>query len=136
MGSGDQKAIGRRGGLLRRLRGREDAFALALLVQLAAFVIGPGAHLVSHRADHTHGPDGVSHTHELPVQPDGSPTPPARHDGHGAALHFGVALTSVPVFFWAFGIALALACVLWQPVERASTRGLFDVAHPRGPPLV
>ena len=136
MRRGDNTLWWSRRGLLRGLRGREDAFAFALLVQLAAFVVGPAVHLATHQADHTHGPDGLTHTHGAPARRGGTPTPPPFHDGQGAAMHFGLALTSVPVFFWAFGIALTLVCRWWRPVELGPTRTLFDVASPRGPPVV
>jgi hypothetical protein len=124
-----------RGGVVRLLRGREDAFALALLVQVAAFVVAPGLHLINHRPDHTHGPGGVAHTHHSAPLPDGKPSPAPFHDGQGSTLHFGVALAAAQVFCFAVAIALVVAAQLWIPARRFLARALFDVAAPRGPPV-
>jgi hypothetical protein len=124
-----------RGGLVRLLRGREDAFALALLIQVAAFVVAPAVHLIGHRPDHTHGPDGVTHTHETRRLPNGAPQPAPFHDGGGSALHFSAALTTTFVFTLALTVGLITTAQVWRPARRVFTRALFDVAAPRGPPL-
>lgn len=124
-----------RGGLVRLLRRREDAFAFALLVQLAAFVVAPAVHLIGHRPDHTHGPDGVTHTHETRRLPNGAPQPAPLHDGQGTALHFSAALTTTFVVTLALAVGLILAADVWRPARVVLARALFDVAAPRGPPL-
>jgi hypothetical protein len=124
-----------RGGLVRLLRSREDAFALALLIQVAAFVVAPAIHLIGHRPDHTHGPDGVTHTHETRRLPNSAPQPAPFHDGHGSALHFGAALTTTFVFTLAVTFGLITAAAVWRPAHQVLARALFDVAAPRGPPL-
>jgi hypothetical protein len=121
-------------GILRRLRGREDAVAFALLVEIAAFLVAPALHLVNHRADHTHGPGGVVHTHDSAPQRDGAPSPAPFH-GDGDALHFALAITSAPVFIFATLVALALIAAVFVPASRVFVRELFDVAVPRGPPI-
>jgi hypothetical protein len=116
---------------VRFLRSREDAITFALLVQVAAFLIGPALHLVNHRPDHTHGPGGVTHSHQH--APAGQ-TP--AHDGHGSAQHFGLALTAPQIFLWALVVALALSPGLSFPTARGHARLLFDCAAPRGPPVL
>jgi hypothetical protein len=134
-GHGQVRARAFRGGLVRLLRAREDAAALALLVQVAAFVVVPGLHLVNHRPDHTHGPGGVTHRHEVPGQPNGAPDPAPAHDGQGSLLHFGLAVSAQGFFTWALAFTLIVALLLWSPAERVSARALFDVSAPRGPPV-
>lgn len=129
---GGLRARSSRGGLLRRLRLREDAFALALLIEVAAFVVAPGLHLINHRPDHTHGADGVTHTHRVPHAPGSAPAP--LHDDHGSALHFGLALTASQVFLFTLLVGLALFPALWLPATRTCLRLLFGAASPRGPP--
>lgn len=124
-----------RGGLVRLLRSREDAFAFALLVQVAAFVVAPAIHLIGHRPDHTHGPDGVTHTHETRRLPSGAPQPAPFHDGQGSALHFGAALTTTFVFTLALTVGLVLTAEVWRPARLVLARARFDVAAPRGPPI-
>jgi hypothetical protein len=135
---GSLRSRSTRGGLLRRLRLREDAFALALLIEVAAFVVAPGLHLINHKADHTHGPDGVTHTHRVPHRPGGGPAPapfkPHLDEG-GSALHFGLALTAARVFLFTAAIGLALLAEVWLPIARAHAREIFEAAAPRGPPL-
>jgi hypothetical protein len=134
-GAGQVRGRASRGGLVRFLRGREDAATLALLVQIAGFLVGPGLHLIGHRADHTHGPDGVTHTHEVPNRPDGSPSPTPLHDSKGSPLHFAVAVTALSLFVWTVAFTLLLTVRLGPPTKDIFTRALFDVPAPRGPPL-
>jgi hypothetical protein len=123
------------GGLLRRLRLREDAFALALLIELVAFVVAPGLHLINHKADHTHGPDGVTHTHRVPGK-SGAPAPAPLHDQHGSALHFGLALTSARVFLVTLVVGFALVAAPRLSPSSLRVRSFFQAAAPRGPPLL
>jgi hypothetical protein len=126
------QARARRGGLVRVLRGREELLSAALLVHVAAFLVLPGLHLVNHGADHTHGPGGIPHSHPRPEK-GGAPAP--LHDGHGSALHFGLALTSTPTFVFVAAVALLLAAALVSPATRPATCPSLFGTSPRGPPL-
>jgi hypothetical protein len=123
-----------RRGIVRFLRSREELLSATLLVHIAAFLVLPALHLVDHRPDHTHGPDGVSHSHPRPVK-GGAPTPAPGHDGHGSALHFGLALPSTPTFVFVAIVALAVAAMLPFPSTRPAARPSTDSSSPRGPPL-
>jgi hypothetical protein len=127
-------ARARRGGLVRLLRGREELLSATLLAHVAAFLVLPGLHLVNHRADHTHGPGGIPHSHPRPEQ-GGAPAPAPLHDGHGSALHFGLALTSTPTFVFVAAVALLLVAALAAPATRPAAGPSLFGTSPRGPPL-
>jgi hypothetical protein len=103
-----------------------------LLVQLAIAVVVPAFHLWNHRPDHTHGPDGVTHTHQAPERP-GVPTAPT-HDGHGTAQHFGLALTATDTVVVALVVTPAVTPVGVSPAGRLCGCPTFGISSPRGPP--
>jgi hypothetical protein len=102
-------------------------------------VVAPGLHLINHKADHTHGPDGVTHTHRVPHRPGGGPAPapfkPHLDEG-GSALHFGLALTSARVFLVTLIVGLALVAAPLLPPSSLRVRSFCQAAAPRGPPLL
>jgi hypothetical protein len=122
-------------GVLRLLRTREDAVALGLLVQLAAFVVFPALHLFDHAGAHEHGPDGISHVathHPGPSEEEGTPRP---DHGQGSFEHFAAALVSSPLFVFLPAVLPVTSIVPVALSGIAANGPGHGCAQPRGPPV-
>jgi hypothetical protein len=131
---------------MRSVRGPWLALA-GLWTFLSGFIAAPCLHNLNHRLDHTHEAGGfsqvhvdlVEHPHPHPHATNGAPdraelAPSAPPHGHGAAAHFGVAVTAAPVFVVPEPRSDVERLVPAAPVDGAPARSFDDLPLPRGPP--
>jgi hypothetical protein len=131
---------------LRPFRGPWLAL-VGLWTFLSGFIAAPCLHNLDHRLDHTHEGGGfsqvhvdlVEHPHPHPHATHGAPdraelAPSAPPHGHGAAAHFGVAVTAAPVFVVPEPCSAIERLVRAVRVDGAPVRRVHDLPRPRGPP--
>jgi hypothetical protein len=130
---------------LRSLRGPWLAL-VGLWTFLSGFIAAPCLHNLNHRLDHTHEAGGftqlhvdlVEHRHPHQHRTGGPPdraelAPSAPSHGHGAAAHFGVAVTAAPVFVVPEPRSEVERLALAAPVG-AAPRSFRHLPRTRGPP--